>query len=60
MMPRERAMSGDGEHGIPMQGEDWDDLKAMVREVALCHFAESMPRPRLIRPRYERDEVLLV
>lgn len=42
------------------QGEDWNDLKAMVRDAVLCHFDDTMPRPKLIRLRFMRDEVLLV
>ncbi|MCY3841256.1 MAG: 2-oxoisovalerate dehydrogenase [Gammaproteobacteria bacterium] len=31
------------------QGDDWDDLKAMVREAVLCHFdEEEIPRSVLV------------
>ena len=35
-------------HGIVTQGDDQDDLKAMVRDAVLCHFDEK-ERPRIIR-----------
>lgn len=28
-------------YGIFTQGEDWDDLKSMVRDAVLCHFDEE-------------------
>ena len=46
-------------YGIHTQGEDWNDPKAMVRDAVLC-IGDSMPRPRLIRFHFVRDEVLLV
>ena len=47
-------------HSILTQGEDWNDLKAMVRDAVLCHFDDTMARPKLIRLHFVRDEVLLV
>ena len=47
-------------HAIHTQGEDWNDRKAMVRDAVLCHFDDSMPRPKLIRLHFVRDEVLVV
>lgn len=29
-------------YGIFMQGEDWDDLKEMIRDAVLCHFDDGM------------------
>ena len=46
--------------GLFTQGEDWNDLKAMVRDVVLCHFNDTMQRPKLIRLHFIRDEILLV
>ena len=37
-------------HSIFTLGEDWDDLKAMVRDAVLCHFEED-DTPRVIRLR---------
>ena len=48
------------EHSSFTRGEDWNDLKAMVRDGVLCHFDDTMPPPRLIRLHLVRDEVLLV
>ena len=28
-------------YSIFTQGEDWDDLKAMVRDAVLCHFGDG-------------------
>ena len=28
-------------YGIFTQGEDWDDLKSVVRDAVLCHFGED-------------------
>ena len=30
-------------YGIFTQGDDWDDLKYMVRDAILCHFDEGTP-----------------
>ena len=37
-----------------------DELKAMARDAVLCHFDDTMLRPKLIRLHFVRDEVLLV
>lgn len=41
------------------QGDDWDDLKAMVREAVLCHFDEE-EIPRVIRLHLVREEAIAV
>ena len=30
-------------HSIVTQGDDWDELKEMVQDAILCHFAEGAP-----------------
>ena len=30
-------------YGIFTQGDDWDELKYMVRDAVLCHFDEGAP-----------------
>ena len=35
-------------HSIFTQGDDWDDLKAMVRDAVLCHF-DVEDEPKAIR-----------
>lgn len=46
-------------YSIHTQGDDWEDLKAMVKEAVDCHFDDTMPRPKLIRLHFVRDEVIL-
>lgn len=44
-------------HRIHTQGEDWDDLKAMVQDAVRAHFAIE-DRPAMIRLLLVREEVL--
>ena len=44
-------------HRIHAQGDDWDDLKAMVQDAVRCHFDEA-ERPALIRLFFTWEEVL--
>ena len=46
-------------HSIFTQGEDWDDLKAMVRDAVLCHFDEK-DQPRVIWLHLVREEAIAV
>ena len=46
-------------YGIHTQGEDWDDLRAMVREAVLCHF-DADALPKVIRLHLVKDEVIAV
>ncbi len=46
-------------YGIFTQGEDWDDLKSMVRDAVLCHFGEE-DAPKVARLHLVRDEVIAV
>ena len=46
-------------HSVFTQGEDWNDLKAMVRDAVRCHFdGENMPR--VIRLHLVRVEAIAV
>lgn len=45
--------------GVFTQGEDWDDLKKMVRDAVRCHFAGD-DVPGVIRLHYVRDEAIAV
>lgn len=45
-------------HSIFTQGEDWNDLRAMVKDAVVCHFEHDVERPKVIRLHYVRDEVL--
>ena len=46
-------------HSIFTQGDDWSDLKAMVRDAVLCHF-DPQDAPRVIRLHLVRDEAIAV
>ena len=46
-------------HAIFTQGEDWKDLKDMLRDAVHCHF-EPEDKPRLINIHFVRDEVIEV
>ena len=41
------------------RGEDWDDLKEMVRKAVLCHFDDREP-PEVIRLHFVREEDIAV
>ena len=45
-------------YSIFTQGEDWDDLRRMVKDAVTCHFEQEAERPKVIRLHYVRDEVL--
>ena len=44
-------------YSIFTQGQDWADLKAMVKDAVLCHFDDE-DAPTEIRLRLVRDEVI--
>ena len=44
-------------HSVVTRGEDWNDLKAMVRDAVLCHFDERDP-PKVIRLHFPREEAI--
>lgn len=45
-------------YGIHTQGESLDDIRLHVREAIDCYFEDNMPRPKLIRLHFVREEVL--
>ena len=45
-------------YGINTQGDSVDDIRRNVREAVDCYFDDGMPRPKLIRLHFVRDEVL--
>ncbi len=47
-------------YSIFTQGEDVEDLRAMVQDAVKCHFANETERPKIIRLHFVRDEVLAV
>ena len=46
-------------YGIHTQGNSLQEIRQNVQEAVDCYFDESMPRPRLIRLHFVRDEVLV-
>ena len=46
-------------YSIFTEGEDWEDLKYMLRDAVLCHFDEG-ETPKLIHIHMVRDEVIAV
>ena len=42
-------------HSIFTQGDDWDDLKFMVRDAVLCHF-DGEHAPKVFRLQLVPDE----
>ena len=46
-------------HSIFTQGDDWADLKEMVREAVLCHFDDDA-LPGIIRLHLVKDEAIAV
>ncbi len=45
-------------YSIFTQGEDWDELRTMVRDAVACHFEKAAEQPKIIRLHFVRDEVL--
>ena len=46
-------------YSIFTQGDDWDDLKYMVKDAVLCHFDEDTA-PRVIRLHLIKEEAIAV
>ena len=46
-------------HSVFTQGDDWDDLREMVRDAVLCHFEDGQA-PRVIRLHFVREEAIAV
>ena len=46
-------------YGIFTQGEDWNDLKAMVKDAVECHFDDGAA-PKIIRLHFVKDEAIAV
>ena len=46
-------------YGIHTQGDSLEEIRRNVKEAVDCHFDDTMPRPRLIRLHFVRDEVLV-
>ena len=46
------------EYGIHTQGDSVDEIRRNVKEAVDCYFDNRGNRPRLIRLRFRRDELL--
>ena len=46
-------------YAIFTQGQDWTDLKSMVKDAVLCHF-DPEDVPKVIRLHLVKDEVIAV
>lgn len=46
-------------HSIFTQGEDWDDLKSMVKDAVLCHFGDEN-QTMIVRLHFVKDEAMAV
>ena len=46
-------------YGIFTQGDDWADLKTMVKDAVECHFDDGNA-PKIIRLHFVRDEAFAV
>ena len=42
-------------YSIFTQGEDWSDLKVMVKDAVACHFDEGLA-PKIVRLHFVKDE----
>ena len=45
-------------YGIHTQGNSLEEIRSNVKEAVSCYFDDTMPRPKLIRLHFVRDEVL--
>ena len=46
-------------YGIHTEGDSLEEIRANVKEAVDCYFDDDMPRPKLIRLHFVRDEVLV-
>ncbi|MDE2718102.1 MAG: 2-oxoisovalerate dehydrogenase [Chloroflexota bacterium] len=46
-------------YSIFTQGEDWADLKMMIKDAVLCHFDEGSA-PKVVRLHFVKDEAIAV
>lgn len=45
--------------GIHTQGDSLDEILRNIREAVDCYFDDTIPRPKLIRLHFVRDEILV-
>ena len=46
-------------YGIHTEGDSLEEIRRNVKEAVDCYFDPTMPRPKLIRLHFVRDEVLV-
>ena len=46
-------------HGIHTERESVEEIRSNVKEAVDCYFDDTMPRPKVIRLHFVRDEVLV-
>ena len=46
-------------YGIHTEGDSIEEIRTNVKEAVDCYFDDDMPRPKLIRLHFVRDEVLV-
>ena len=46
-------------YGIHTQGDSVEELRNNIMEAVDCYFDKTMPKPRLIRLHFVRDEILV-
>ena len=46
-------------YGIHTQGDSVAEIRSNVKEAVDCYFDDTMPRPKLIRLHFVRDEVVV-
>ncbi len=46
-------------YGIHTQGDSLEEIRRNVKEAVECYFDSIMPRPKMIRLHFVRDEVVV-
>lgn len=46
-------------YGIHTQGDSLAEIRRNVKEAVDCYFDDTMPRPKVIRLHFVRDELLV-
>lgn len=46
-------------YGIHTEGDSLEEIRTDVKEAVDCYLDDDMPRPKLIRLHFVRDEVLV-
>ena len=46
-------------HGIHTQGDSLEEIRRNVKEAVDCYFDDTMPRPKVIRLHFVREELLV-